>query len=123
MRGLARASVVGILSVLSAAYVYAVEPLGYVKENPCARVKIQKFEHKPKECYIISPEDFRYILKRFPEDTIFHVPLMIGYYTGLPISKAFGLTWDDIDLCNPTITVNKSALKRNYGVDVREGMK
>lgn len=45
---------------------------------------------------------------------------MIGYYTGLRISETFGLTWDDIDLENCTLTVNKQICKRNYGVDVRK---
>lgn len=120
IQGLARSSVVGILSVLSAAYEYAIEPLGYVRENPCSRVRMPKFERKPKERYIISPEDFNRILERFPEGNIFYLPLMIGYYTGLRISEAFALTWDDIDLENHTLTVNKSVLKRNYGVDVRK---
>lgn len=120
IQGLARASVLGILSVLSAAYEYAIEPLGYVRENPCERARMPKFERKPKERYIIPPEDFKRILNRFPEDNIFHLPLMIGYYTGLRISEAFGLTWDDIDLENCTLTVSKTILKRNYGVDVRK---
>ncbi len=120
INGLARSSVVGILSVLSAAYEYAIEPLGFVKENPCERVKIPKFEKKAKERHVIPPEDFRRILKRFPEGSPFHLPLMIGYYTGLRISEAFGLTWEDIDLEKRTITVNKTILKRNYGVDVRK---
>ena len=59
-------------------------------------------------------------MERFPEDNIFHLPLLIGYYTGLRISETFGLTWDDIDLENRTLTVNKAVLKRNYGVDVRK---
>ncbi len=120
INGLARASVTGILSVLSAAYEYAVEPLGYVKENPCSRVKMPKFEKKPKERTVIRPEDFRKILERFPEGNPFYLPLMIGYYTGLRISEAFALTWDNIDLEKRELTVNKTVLKRNYGVDVRK---
>ncbi|MEG1293888.1 MAG: tyrosine-type recombinase/integrase, partial [Clostridium sp.] len=120
IQGLAKSSVTGILSVLSAAYEYAIEPLGYVRENPCSRTKMPKFERKPKERYIISPEEFRKILDRFPEDNIFHLPLMIGYYTGLRISEAFGLTWDDINFENHTLIVSKTILKRNYGVDVRK---
>ena len=42
INGLAKASVLGILSVLSAAYEYAVEPMQYVSENPCKRVKMPK---------------------------------------------------------------------------------
>lgn len=120
MQGLSRSSVVGILSVLSAAYEYAIEPLGYVKENPCERSKMPKFERKPKERYIIAPDEFKTIIKRFPENSIFYIPLMIGYYTGLRISEAFGLTWEDIDMNNRTIAVNKTILKRNYGIDVKK---
>lgn len=118
--GLAKASVKGILSVLSAAYEYAIEPLGYVRENPCARVRIPAFERQPKERYIISPEEFQQIIARFPEDNVYYLPLMVGYYTGLRISEAFALTWDDIDFDNQTLTVDKTVLKRNYGVDVRK---
>lgn len=120
MCGLARSSVIGILSVLSAAYEYAIEPLGFIQENPCTRVRMPKFERKPKERSIITPDDFKRIINRFPESNIFYIPLLIGYYTGLRISEAFALTWDDIDLNNHTITVNKTVLKRNYGVDVRK---
>lgn len=120
IQGFARNSVVGILSVLSAAYEYAIEPLGYTKENPCQRVKLPKFEKKPKERYIITPEEFNRIISRFPEGSNFYIPLMIGYYTGLRISEAFALTWDDIDLDNRTLTVSKTVIKRNYGVDVRK---
>lgn len=120
IRGFARASVTGIISVLSAAYEYAIEPLGFVRENPCSRVRIPKFEKKPRERTVISPEDFSRILERFPEGSNFYLPLLIGYYTGLRISEAFALTWDDIDLEARTLTVNKSVLKRNYGVDVRK---
>ena len=120
LQGLARNSVSGILSVLSASFEYAIEPLGYVRENPCSRVRLPKFEKKPKERCVIAPEDFRKIIDRFPEGNIFYLPLMIGYYTGLRISEAFALTWDDIDLENRALTVNKTVVKRNYGVEIRK---
>ena len=62
IRGLARSSVIGILSVLNTAYEYAIEPLGYVKENPCQRVKMPRFEREAKERYIIQPDEFRRII-------------------------------------------------------------
>lgn len=118
-QGYARSYAVWIMSVLSAAYEYAIEPMAYVRENPCERARMPKFERKPSERYVIAADDFKRIIERFPEDNIFYIPLMIGYYTGLRISEAFGLTWDDIDLENRTLTVDKTILKRNYGVDVR----
>jgi integrase len=120
LRGLARSSVVGILSVLNTSYEYAIEPLGYIKENPCQRVKMPRFERGAKERYIIHPDEFKRIIERFPEGSPYYIPLMIGYYTGLRISETFGLTWKDIDFDNRTISVVKAVVKRNYGVDARK---
>lgn len=36
----------------------------------------------------------------------YHVPLMIGFYCGLRIAETCGLTWENIDLENRTVTVN-----------------
>ena len=120
MEGLAKSSILGILRVLSAAYEYAIEPLQYVRENPCRRIKLPKFERQPKQRYVIRSEEFKKILERFPEGNNFYLPLMIGYYTGLRISEAFALCWDDIDMENRTISVKKTVVKRNYGIDVRK---
>lgn len=120
INGLARSSVVGILSVLNTAYEYAIEPLGYIKENPCQRAKMPRFDRKPKERYIIQPAEFHRITERFPDGSPYYIPLMIGYYTGLRIGETFGLTWDNISLENRTITVSRQIVKRNYGVDVRK---
>ena len=113
INGLSKSTVKGILSVLSLALDYAVEPLHYIQYNPCRNVKMPKFQPKDSERYIISPEDFSRIISRFPEGNIFYLPLMIGYYTGLRISEVFALTWDDIDMEKRTISVNKITIKRN----------
>ncbi len=47
---------------------------------------------------------------------------MIGFYTGLRISEAFALTWNDIDLENKNLMVDKQIVKRNFGADVRKAM-
>ena len=120
IKGFSKASTKGILSVLSASYEYAIEPLKYVRENPCDRIKLPKFETPPKQRSIIQPDEFRRILERFPESSPFHLPLLIGYYTGLRIGEAFALTWDNINLEAHTLTVKSNVVKRNYGVDVRK---
>lgn len=122
INGLSKSSVVGIISTLSGALNYAVEPLHYIKFNPCDRIKYPKYgkDTKKETRYIISPEDFKMIIERFPEGSIFYLPLMIGYYTGVRISEASALTWDDIDFDKRTLSVNKITVKRNYGVDARK---
>lgn len=120
MNGHSKSSMNGILSVFSAALNYAVEPLHYIPSNPMQYVKLPKVEKSKKERIILTLEDWKRIINRFPEGSRFHIPLVIGFYTGLRISEAFALTWDDIDFDNRTLTVNKQIVKRNFGADVRK---
>lgn len=124
LNGSAKSTVTGIISTLSGALNYAVEPLQYIQHNPCNHVKYPKYDGPKKNTrFIITPEDFSRIITRFDQKSQYHLPLMIGYYTGLRISETFGLTWDDIDMEKRTLSVNKITVKRNYGVDVREVLK
>ena len=123
LKGLSKSSIEGILSSFSAALDYAVEPLHYIPANPMRYVKLPKIEKKPRERIILQPEEWKKIIDRFQPPSRFHIPLMIGYYTGMRISEVFALTWDDVDFENRTISVNKQVIKRNYGVDVRAVLK
>ena len=114
LKGLARGTIVGIASTFGAALNYAVEPLHYLKSNPMQYVKVPKTARKKKERIILSLEDWSRIITRF-KNTRFYIPLMLGFYCGLRISEAFALTWDDIDLDQMTLTVNKQLVKRNSG--------
>jgi integrase len=120
MDGLSKSHVTGILSVFGAALDYAVEPLHYLAANPMRYVKYPKIDRQPRERIILTLEDWQRIIERFPPSSRFHVPLMIGFYTGLRISEAFALTWDDIDFEKRELTVNKQIVKRNFGSDVRK---
>ena len=82
-------------------------------------VKFPKVEKKPRERIILTLDEWELIRDRF-RDTRYYIPLMIGFYTGLRISEAFGLTWDDIDLDRKVLSVNKQIVKRNFGADVRK---
>jgi len=120
MNGYSKNHIIGILSVISASLDYAVEPLHYITSNPMHYVKIPKVEKPPKERIILTLEDWQRIIERFPAGSRYYIPLMIGFYTGLRISEAFALTWDDIDFDKRTITVSKQVIKRNFGADVKK---
>lgn len=120
MNGLSKSHMAGILSIFGAALDYAVEPMHYLTANPMRYAKCPKVEKKPRERIILTLEEWERIIERFPANSRYHIPLMIGFYTGLRISEAFALTWDDIDFDKREITVNKQVVKRNFGADVRK---
>lgn len=119
LNGYSKSHINGILTVFQSALDYAIEPLHYISQNPMKAVKFPKVERKPRERTILSLDEWQIIIDRF-KDTRYYIPLMIGFYTGLRISEAFALTWDDIDLDQKTLTVKNQIVKRNFGADVRK---
>ncbi|MCZ1510351.1 site-specific integrase [Enterococcus faecium] len=103
-------------SVLKNALNMAVYSLGLIKQNPMLYVKIPKYEARPttkKDLKIISLEDFDHMLEITPEGHPFYIPLNIGFYTGMRVGEVCGLTWDDVDFSNGTITVEKQMVKND----------
>ncbi|HFL0993150.1 site-specific integrase [Enterococcus faecium] len=103
-------------SVLKNALNMAVYPWGLIKQNPMLYVKIPKSEARPttkKDLKIISLEDFDHMLEITPEGHPFYIPLNIGFYTGMRVGEVCGLTWDDVDFSNGTITVEKQMVKND----------
>lgn len=94
--------------VLSGALKYAVYPGEFIKENPMLYIKLPKYEEtNVANTRYITQDEWNKILDRFPSNSCFYIPLVIGYFTGFRISETLGLTWEDIDLENKTISVNK----------------
>ena len=118
--GYSKSTATGILSTFSVAFDYAVEPLNFIAQNPMKYVRFPKIDRKPRERCVLDSEDWKRIMEKFPLGSRFHIPLMIGYHCGLRISETMGITWDDIDFENNTLSVNKQTVKRNYGVDARK---
>lgn len=112
--GLSRHSLINIMSVLSGALDYAVYPSKYIKDNPMRYVKLPRYEHKKGEIdrRVIPFDEFEKIIERFPADSPYYIPIMIGYHTGCRIGEVMGLLWDDIDLETGIISVNKLIYKR-----------
>lgn len=109
--GYSKRHIVNILSTVSNALNYAVEPLQFIKHNPAALVKMPKIERAPKQRIVLSSENWEKIISRFPFGNKYHIPLIIGYHTGLRISEAFALTWNDVDFKKSEIHVSKQIVK------------
>lgn len=91
--------------VTTTALRYAVK-MRYLKDNPAADVVTPKASRKARKREVVPQSAMRAILRRF-EGTPHHLPILIGYHTGLRIGEVYGLTWDNVDFQNKTITVDK----------------
>ena len=58
----------------------------------------------------ITPEQFAAI----PESNKYYPLLKILYHTGLRISEALGLTWDDIDLETGAVSISRQRIQAGY---------
>lgn len=112
-KGYTRNHINNIYTLLSATIQYAVFPLQYIKNNPCENVKIPRNEGKQKKRDALTQDEINKIIQRFPPGSRFYLPFMVGYYTGVRISECFGITWEDIDLENKVIKIQKQMLLKN----------
>lgn len=113
-KGFTKHYLVNIISVLSGSFKAAVFPYKFIKENPMQYVKLPKNENTKAETdrKIISQDEFKRIIERFPQGSTFYIPLQIAYHTGCRVGEVTALTWDDIDLENKVIDINKILIKK-----------
>lgn len=114
--GYAKSMVTNTLACLSGAMTYAVVPLNYIQANPCIYVKVGRMpvnkKAKEKNEYVISQEDFKQILERFPESSNFYLSLIVPYNTGTRLSETFGIDlYKDVDFVNHTLTISQQMYK------------
>ena len=103
-----------ILKVIKTSLNYAADVVGFIKENPALKVKLPRYDIPDSDpAHIFSKEEIKIILERFKKNHCVYYAFLTAYYTGLRVSEVFGLTWDDIDLENKKLTVNKNILKKN----------
>lgn len=114
--GYAKTSVDNFKGVLSNIFKYAVYPMQYLKENPMQYVKTPKYDlKKENKLKIISLDDYKRILNRFPEGHKLNIPIQIAFHTGLRAAEVCGLTWDNINFKEKTLTVDKILLTKDGG--------
>lgn len=102
-----------IYSVLNNAFKMAVIPYEHIKSNPVQYIKIPKFtSNKSNDLKIITLEEFNKLLDRYPFSTSYHIPLMLGFHTGMRVGEVCALTWEDIDFENKTINIDKTMIMK-----------
>jgi integrase len=120
LNGYSKSHMQSIMGVVNNALKYAVHPLKFIKDNPMQYVvrpekrinTIQDVADLDGEVVRVIPdEDYIKIIDRFPQGSNFYIPIINGYHGGLRIGEATGLTWDDIDMTNNTIDINKILIK------------
>lgn len=95
-----------LLTVLKAAFSYAISPCGYILVNPTIGVRVPKNTKPPRKTCILSKQDIAKLFQKFPEGHHYYIPIMIGYHTGLRVGEVLGLHWCDIDFDADELTVN-----------------
>lgn len=114
--GYSQSMVKNILCCLSGALNYAVQPCQYIKGNPCIYVNVPKVitpeDRKAHTEYICGPDDYKAILQRFPEGSIFYLPILTGYHCGTRIGETYGIDlMQDIDFDTNTLHIRHQLAK------------
>lgn len=118
LEGFSKSSVSSFYGVISGALKAAVYPYQLIKESPAQYIKMPRFDNVKNEdkLKIITMEQFKSIIKRFPQGSNFYIPLQIAFNTGMRAAEVCGLTWDCVDLENKTIKVEKILVGKGKGI-------
>ncbi|MDN6290990.1 MAG: site-specific integrase [Tetragenococcus koreensis] len=110
-KGLAKQTLSIIQTVMTGAFKRAVYPYQFMKNDPTRYIQMPKYDQRKKktkeDMRIITLEQFDTLLQHVPPASPFYIPMMIAFHTGLRRGEVLGLTWDNIDFDNQTLTVEK----------------
>jgi len=112
-RSFSKSFMKNILKILKGSFKYAHVTANLIKINPAENVSLPNMssDSDPEEIIILTKDNVNKILKRFEDSPATYYAMLTAYYTGLRVSEAYGLTWDNIDLVNKKITVNQIVKK------------
>ena len=110
-KGLAHGTIQQTKTILSIALKYAIYPAELIRANPCTGLSVPR--SAPKQVVkrtVITPEQAATLFQNNKYRTV----LKLLYHTGMRLSEALGLTWDDIDLKTGKITVVQQRIQAYF---------
>ncbi|WP_050607234.1 site-specific integrase [Clostridium niameyense] len=93
---------VGILNMF---FIYVKDDLNLISELPTMNIKIPK-EKEYSNKKALTKKELDLLLKKLKTNR-YYIVAFISANTGMRLGEVLGLTWDDIDLKNSTVSVNK----------------
>lgn len=108
-QGYSKNTVSSVRGILTNAFDWA-EINKLIPQTPAFRLKMPKnteIKQRTDPHVYIKPDQIKMIFDRFPAGSTPHLPMMIAYHCGLRLGEVYALTWDDIDLDNKLLAVNR----------------
>jgi integrase len=99
--------------VIKSSLDYAVYPANLIKISPYRHIKLPRVDRTEEAVKTITQEQFDKLLELTPEGTTVYIPMQLGYHTGMRAGEVLALTWDDVDLKQKTIDINKTLIYSN----------
>ncbi len=121
-KGLAKQTLTIIQTVMSGALKRAVYPYEFIKSDPTRYIQMPKYDQRNKktkdDLKVITLDAFEKLESALDSSHLFYLPMMIAFHTGLRRGEVCGLTWDNLDLAEGTLTVDKSVIMVKGGYKV-----
>ncbi len=107
--GFSKNYMASILKVVKGSLKYACCTLNYINTNPAEHVHAPGIDKIGKDhAHIFTKEEIERILDRFKGTHSIYYAFFTAYYIEMRTGEVFALTWDDINLENRTIKINKT---------------
>ena len=94
-----------IRNILSNTFKLAVKQ-NILPRNPMAQIELKSQKQKETAMRVVNKNDIDNLLLEI-KDTRYYIPFIIAIHTGARRGEILGLTWDDVNFENNTLSINK----------------
>lgn len=101
-----------VFSMLKTMFTHAIKRYNLMVNNPVV-INLKKDARRRKRIRIISDQELSDYFKSADASSHYFIAVKILHYTGMRVGELLGLTWDNINFDNLTITINKQWVRLN----------